>query len=148
MRPQALGEIGTRLASGSGRELSGRPGRHHPPSGVAPARPELDRPVGGGDDVEVVLDHHHRVTAVDQAVELCDQQPRLAPAIPIRSAGGRAPDPRRDLLGRRELIAQLFAPRIGRRGVHRQALVGLGAVVGAVADRVEGLQQIPVSPPG
>ena len=35
--------------------------------------PEVDHPVGLGDHVQVVLDHHHAVAAVDQPVQHADQ---------------------------------------------------------------------------
>jgi hypothetical protein len=36
---------------------------------VAALRPEIDQPVGRGDDVEVVLDHQQRMTGLQQAPE-------------------------------------------------------------------------------
>jgi hypothetical protein len=53
------------------RSKSGLPAVCPPPS--AAFRAEVDDPVGFGHHVEVVLDHHHRVAAVDQAVQHADQ---------------------------------------------------------------------------
>src|SRR5213078_3532730 len=62
---------------GTGRCTSSRPGarapRARPWPRPAPPRPtlrsEVDDPVGGLDDVQVVLDDHHRVALVHEAVE-------------------------------------------------------------------------------
>ena len=64
--------------SRAGRARSGvRPGRQrlrraagdHPPALRAAARPKLDQPVAGGQQVRVVLDHEHRVPGVHQPVQ-------------------------------------------------------------------------------
>jgi hypothetical protein len=51
----------------------GRAGGHHAPARVAAFGAQVDHPVGLGDHVQVVLDHHHAVAAVDQAVQHADQ---------------------------------------------------------------------------
>src|SRR5512135_1848248 len=48
--------------------------RDHAPAAVAAFGPEVDHPVGGLDDVEVVLDHDHGVAVVAQAVQHLQQQ--------------------------------------------------------------------------
>ncbi len=53
------------------------------------ARPEVDHPVGGLDDVEVVLDHDHGVAGVDQAVEHFEQ---LADVLEVEAGGGLVED--------------------------------------------------------
>jgi hypothetical protein len=40
---------------------------------LVPPRPEVDDPVGGLDDVEVMLDNQHRVAVVDEPVEHLEQ---------------------------------------------------------------------------
>jgi hypothetical protein len=47
--------------------------RHDAPAGRAAFGAEVDDPVGLGDHVQVVLDHHHAVAAVDQAVQHADE---------------------------------------------------------------------------
>ena len=54
-------------------ELGRRSLEDHPAAVVAAARPQVDHPVGAGDDIEVVLDDDHRPTGVDKAVEQADQ---------------------------------------------------------------------------
>ena len=55
------------------RDLLGRALGDDPAAAVAALRPEVDDPVGGLDDVEVVLDDEDRVAAVDQPVEHLEQ---------------------------------------------------------------------------
>ena len=73
------------------------------PAVDAAARPEVDHPVGGLDDVEVVLDHHHGVALVDQAVEHLEQ---LADVLEVE-AGGRLVEDVEGLAGgaARQLLA-------------------------------------------
>jgi hypothetical protein len=47
--------------------------RHHAAAGVAAFGAQVDDPVGLGDHVQVVLDHHHAVAAVHQAVQHADE---------------------------------------------------------------------------
>jgi hypothetical protein len=68
------GEIRARATPGRGGELRRRAGRDDPTTRVAPARAELDGPVGGGDHIEVVLDDDDRAAGVDEVMELGDQQ--------------------------------------------------------------------------
>ena len=53
--------------SGTVATCSGGPSATTVPPPEPPSRPEVDDPVGGLDDVEVVLDDEHRVALVDQA---------------------------------------------------------------------------------
>jgi hypothetical protein len=52
---------------------SGAPAHHHAATGVATFRAQVDDPVGLGDHVQVVFDHHHAVAAVHQAVQHADE---------------------------------------------------------------------------
>jgi hypothetical protein len=47
-------------------------------SAGAGAGAEVDHPIGVGDDIEVVLDHDHRASAVDEAVEQPEQVAHVA----------------------------------------------------------------------
>src|SRR5262245_16581256 len=50
-----------RLAGMAGPHLLRQAAEHHPPAAVAALGSEVDDPVGFGDHVEVVLDHHYGV---------------------------------------------------------------------------------------
>ena len=43
------------------------------PARVAAVWPQINYPVGFGNHIEVMLDHHHAVAAVDEAVQDVDQ---------------------------------------------------------------------------
>src|SRR5450759_3547808 len=66
-------------------DLLGRAGGDDQASGGAALRAEVDNPVGRLDDVEVVLDHQHRVAAVHQLVQHLEQH---ADVLEVQ-AGGR-----------------------------------------------------------
>jgi hypothetical protein len=53
----------------AGHDLRHRAGADQLPAGLAALRAEVDDPVAGADDVEVVLDHHQRVAGGDEAAE-------------------------------------------------------------------------------
>src|SRR5204862_7724711 len=57
----------------AGADLFGGALEHDPAAAAAAFRAEVEDPVRLGDDVEVVLDHQHRMTSVDQAAEDVDQ---------------------------------------------------------------------------
>ena len=59
------------------------------PAVDAAAGAEVDHPVGGLDDVEVVLDHDHGVALLDQAVEHFEQ---LADVLEVEAGGGLVED--------------------------------------------------------
>ena len=65
--------------------LLGRAGGDDAPAAVTAFGPEVDHPVGGLDDIQVVLDHHHGVARVPQAVQDMQQQ---ADVVEMQ-AGGR-----------------------------------------------------------
>src|SRR6476661_1044355 len=46
---------------------------------------EVDDPVGGLDDIEVMLDDHHRVSRIDQPVENFEE---LANVVEVEAGGG------------------------------------------------------------
>ena len=57
-----------------GHDLLRRAGGHDLPAAGAPFGPEVDDPVGRLDDVEIVLDHQHRVAGIDEVVQHLEQQ--------------------------------------------------------------------------
>ena len=71
--------------AGQPGDLFGRAGGDDLAAAVAALGAEVDDPVGGLDDVEVVLDDDHRVALLDQLVEHLEQ---LADVLEVQ-AGGR-----------------------------------------------------------
>ena len=49
-------------------------GCHHITAGIAALGTQIDDPVGGFDDIHIVLDHQHRVSAVDQTLQRGQQR--------------------------------------------------------------------------
>ena len=70
-------------------DLLGRALGHHAAAGVAGLGPQIDDPVGPLHDVEVVLDDHHGVARVHQAVEHLDQHPDV---VEVEAGGGLVED--------------------------------------------------------
>src|SRR5437870_8659075 len=112
----------------------------------AAAGAKVDHPVGGLDDVEVVLDHDHGVAGVDQAVEDVEE---LADVLEVE-AGGRLVEDVEGLAGGAagELLAELDALRLAaaERG---RALADLDVAepdllqhAHLVADRGDRLEQL------
>src|SRR5262249_46324365 len=50
-------------------DVLGRSGSHQVPAVYASFRSEIDHPIGGLDDVEIVLDDHQAAAILDQALE-------------------------------------------------------------------------------
>src|SRR2546421_6118 len=69
------------IAAGRGRGDAGDVLRsalgHDAPAGLARTRPQVDDPVRPFHDVEVMLDHEHRVPGIDQPVEHAAQGPHV-----------------------------------------------------------------------
>ena len=59
------------------------------PAVDAAARSQVDHPVGGLDDVEVVFDHDHGVALVGEAVEDFEE---LADVLEVEAGGGLVED--------------------------------------------------------
>ena len=57
------------------RDFFRRAASGDPTAAFAPFGPEIDDPIGAFDHVEIVLDHQHRVAAIDQPVEHAQQLP-------------------------------------------------------------------------
>ena len=135
-------------ATGRGDRL-GRALGDDPAAAVAALRPEVDDPVGGLDDVEVVLDDDDRVAAVDEAVEDLEQ---LLDVGEVQAGGRLVEDvqrpPRRPSrqLGR-ELDPLRLAAGEGRRRLAEvdvaEADVEQGLELGAdLGDRREELERL------
>jgi hypothetical protein len=69
--------------------LLGRAGGHDLAAAIAALGADVDHPVGGLDDVEIVLDHHDRVALVDQLVQHFQQ---LAHVLEMQARGGLVED--------------------------------------------------------
>src|SRR5688500_14127064 len=80
---------------------------------------EIDDPVRGLDDVEVVLDHQHGVPAIDEAVQHFEQQPNILEVQPrrgfVEDVEGTSRIPLREL--GRELHALRLASRESGRAL-------------------------------
>ena len=72
-RLEVLAGVAARLA----RHILRRPLRDDLAAAHAAVRPEVEHPVRRLDHVEVVLDHHHAVALVDQALEFFKAVPRV-----------------------------------------------------------------------
>src|SRR5918996_1510344 len=121
---------GYRFGEGVGEETAGvRPGRpsdlpggargHDLAAGLAALRPQVDEPVRGLHHIQVVLDHHHGVPRVHQALQ--DRQ-QLADVVEVEARGrlvedveGPAGGPPRQLRG--QLHPLRLATRQRRRGL-------------------------------
>jgi diacylglycerol O-acyltransferase / wax synthase len=100
-RLEAIAESTAASRSGSDStrtQLSGVPSATTDAAAVAALGAEVDDPVGGLDDVEVVLDHDDRVALVDQAVQHVEQ---LADVVEVQPGGRLVEDVEVCPVGRR-----------------------------------------------
>src|SRR5215469_7091018 len=67
------------------RHFLGGAGRDHAAAAGSALRAEVDDPVRGLDHVQVVLDHDHRVAAVNEPAEHAEQ---LADVVEVQARGG------------------------------------------------------------
>ena len=65
-------------------DVFGSPGRHDLAAPVTALWAEVDDPVSGLDDVEVVLDDEHRVTLVDEVMEHSEETSNVLEVQPGR----------------------------------------------------------------
>ena len=125
----------------------GRPFGDHAPAALAALGPEVQDPVGLGDHVQVVLDHHHGVAGVDQAVQHAHQpldvgHVQAHGGLVEQVQGGLGAPPRARVRGlgahARELGDELDALRLaaGERGA------GLAEREIAEADVAQQLQRV------
>ena len=61
------------MRCGTGAHLVDRARGDDLPTFVAAFRPQVDEPVGLGHDVEIMLDHQHRVACVGEPVQHLDE---------------------------------------------------------------------------
>ena len=108
------GERGSGMAPPPACDGARSAGRDHPPAAAPALGAEIDDPVGGGDDVEVVLDDEHRVAGREERVE-CGQQARYVFEV---EPGGRLVEDEQDVGGsepgvvRREVLGELQSLRL------------------------------------
>src|SRR5690606_19066265 len=98
------------VGGGDADNLLRRAGGNDAAAAVAALGAEIDDPVGGLDDVEIVLDHHHRVAGVAQPVQ--DPQ-QLLDVVEVQAGGGLVEDvegPAGVALG--ELAGELYPLRL------------------------------------
>src|SRR5262249_30609259 len=60
-RLQILAGVGTRIL----HHIFGRAAGHDLTAAITALRPQIDDPVGGLDDLEIMLDHHHGIAGID-----------------------------------------------------------------------------------
>ena len=74
------------VGAGVGGDLFGGSGGDDLAAGVAPFRAEVDDPIGGLDDVEVVLDDEQRAAAVDELAEGGEEFLHVVEVLPLNSS--------------------------------------------------------------
>ena len=65
--------------------IIGRTDADHFTTAFAALRTQIDQPIRGADDIEVVLDHEQRVTCIDQPIERTQQ---LFDVVEVQPGGG------------------------------------------------------------
>src|SRR5262249_35895386 len=106
-------EVLTRIARRHRGDLLGRAGRNHAAAAGAAFGTEVDDPIGGLDDLEIVLDHQHRVALIDERVEDVEE---LAHILEMKAGGGLVQNVERAPSGAaRELFRKLDALRLSAR---------------------------------
>src|SRR4051794_12204088 len=110
---QEFGEVAAGPALGAGGDLFGGADRDDLAAAVAAFGTEVDDPVGGLHDVEVVLDDNHGVPLVDQLVQHLEQ---LLGVLEMQARGRLVEDVER-LAGRppRQLLRELHPLRLAAR---------------------------------
>src|SRR5712691_11047492 len=100
------------------RNLLRRPLGDEAAAAVAAFRAEVDDPVGGLNDIDVVLDHHHRVAGVAQSMQHFEQQ---LDVVEMQACGRLVEDVQRAPgVALRELERQLHALRLAARERRRR----------------------------
>src|SRR5277367_286834 len=143
---QRLLQIDARVAARVPDDLLRRALRDDLAAGVAAFRAHVDDPVGGFHDLEVVLDHNHRVALVDQLVQHFEQ---LRDVVEMQAGGRLVQDVERAPGGApRELLGELHALRLAARQ-RRRLLADLDIAephalqrLHLVADRRHRLEQV------
>ena len=88
-RCQGFFKIAARVRSLGADEGLRRPGRDDPAAPVPAFRPEIDHPVGGLDDVQVVFDHQHAMAPVHQSLKGLQQDSDI---LEMQAGGGFVKD--------------------------------------------------------
>ena len=107
---------------------------HHLTATFAALRTEVDDPVGGFDDIEIVLDHDHRVAPVDQCMEHGE---KLVDIVEVKTGGRLIEEIQRLAGGTFGKLARQLDP-LGLTA--RQGGSGLPKVEVSEADRYQGVQ--------
>ena len=101
---------------------------------IAALGPEVDDPVGRLDDVEIVLDHEHRVAAVDEPVQHVEQH---AHVLEVQAGRRLVEDVERAAgVALRELGRELDALRLAA-GQRRRALAEVDVAESDVVERLQ-----------
>src|SRR5579875_296729 len=106
------------VAALGGGDLLRRSGRHDAAAARAAFGPEINDPVGGLDDLEVVLDHQHGVALVDERMQHFEQ---FADVVEVQAGGRLVEDVERAPGGApRQFLGQLDALRLAARQRRRR----------------------------
>src|SRR2546426_1096759 len=130
-RSRDVPEIASRGRVGVASDVLRGSLRDDAPARVAGTRSHFDHPVGPLDDVEMVLDHEHRVAGVDEAVEHAAQRPDV---VEVQA-------------GRRLVEEGELAPRAGFPARERQLAGDLQALRLAARERGRRLAEPQVAQP-
>src|SRR5947207_3353579 len=130
-RSRDVPEVASRGRVGAASDVLRGSLRDDAPARVAGTRSHFDHPVGPLDDVEMVLDHEHRVAGVDEAVEHTAQRPDV---VEVQA-------------GRRLVEDVELAPRAGFPPRERQLAGDLQALRLAARERGRRLAEPQVTEP-
>ena len=72
-RSLVVSQRGARMRCGAGDHVRRRAGDDHMTAGIAAFGTEIDDPIGGANHVQVMLDHHQRVSSRDELAERAEQ---------------------------------------------------------------------------
>ena len=141
------------MRTGMRHHLRGRAAADEFAAGFAALRAEVDDPVGGGDDVEVVFDYQQRIPGFDETAEGAQQ---LGDVLEVQAGGGFVEQEQRahvtpahghvtDRIGvRRKMFCELQALRF-TAGERRHGLAEPQVIEADVRQRLQAAQHVGVS---
>ncbi len=89
-----------RVASGASRNVFRRALRYDFPARIPGIRSEINNPIGGLDHIEIVFDHQHGMTGIDEALKNLQQH---AHVIEVQAGGGFVEEKQSAFLQRRSV---------------------------------------------
>ena len=107
--PRRLRSATPVLLSAHALDLGGRPVADDTAARLSALGTQVDDPVRGADDVEVVLDDHHGVTRVHELAERAEER---GDVVEVQARGGLVEEEQRPLLRRRAVAVAVFRPEV------------------------------------